>query len=367
MSKAPIQPSLTEIVKQARQQLCGSGGAHIVKADIVRKGKVHLQVRTGTGSTWYRWKNGHFRELEPARDSKLMLAERLNDRTWARHTKVLAYRPGKRLTLLDSTGPKPRIIKGFRRNRLALMVRNYELAHAAFTGRGVHAPEVIDYDRDHDALVMVCIDGERLALSVESTDLFHVAGEALRDFQDYGGLPEEPVFDVAKELDVIDHRAQRMREAGVSPSQPWQHLRQRLDEVKPDLPSSELGLAHRDLHDKQFVQQRNYMALLDFDFLTKADTALDAANLLTHLVLRQLQEVRGATQASIDLCGKKFLQGLNRLDDAGFWERLRFYQATTFARLAMLYLTRPQWPGLEPHLVVMGNRCLDDLERIRLS
>jgi tRNA A-37 threonylcarbamoyl transferase component Bud32 len=367
MSDAAALITLAKAFEQAEQQLLAPDDAlRVAKAEVTRKGAIQLEIDTTTGARWYRWEGNRFRKLDPARDRKLPLAQRLNDRSWAKHKRILSYRPGKRLVLIDESGAKPRVIKAFKRNRIDRMVRNYELAHAAFTGRGIHAPEIIEYDRDHDAIVMVCIQGDRLQLSMESADLFHLAGEVLRDFQNHAALCDEPEFSVMHELDVIDHRAQRLGQAGVDPSGPWRRLRERLDAISSGLPPTESGLAHRDLHDKQFVQQGNYLALLDFDLLTRADTALDAANLLAHLVLRQLQDARGATQASIDLCGKKFLQGLDRMDDTGFWERLRFYQATTFARLALIYQARPGWIHLESPLVSMGGRCLDDLERIRL-
>ena len=56
---------------------------------------------------------------------------------------------------------------------------------------------------------------------------------------------------------------------------------------------------------------------------------------------------------------KQFLLGLARNEEPGFWERLRFYQATTFCRLALIYELRPNWSPLVPDLVTMGMRCLE--------
>ena len=145
----------------------------------------------------------------------------------------------------------------------------------------------------------------------------------------------------------------------------WPGLRERLADAWARLPPSVVGLAHRDLYDKQFIQQVNHLAVLDFDLMSRADVTLDPANFLAHLTLRNLQDLPGATQRSIDAGGRKFLQGLERNEEPGFWERLRFYQATTFCRLALVYTVYPGWESLVPDLVTMGNRCLDDLNRIQ--
>jgi hypothetical protein len=65
------------------------------------------------------------------------------------------------------------------------------------------------------------------------------------------------------------------------------------------------------------------------------------------------------------MCGAQLLEGLGRNDEAGFWERLRFYQASSFCRLALVYTLRPCWAALVPLLVRMGERSLDDLRRIQ--
>ncbi|MFQ6005296.1 MAG: phosphotransferase [Woeseia sp.] len=357
---------LKHLLEQIEDQLESTGiRGHIARLEITGEGVVQMELALGERRSWYAWENQALSKLPVATDDKLPLAARLNDASFAARTRLLSYRPGRRLTLIDYSGQKPRILKGFRRGHLDRMVRKYEVAHAALAGRGVHAPEVIEYDTANEALVMVFKAGERLRLSADTTELFYLVGKGLRDFQEHDALADECAFDSRAELQVIDKHAARLQQMGGQLPGHWPGLRKRLAEASAGLAPAVVGLAHRDLHDKQFIQQVNYLALLDFDLMSRADVALDAANFLAHLVLRKLQGLQGASQRGIDAGGKKFLQGLARNEESGFWERLRFYQATTFCRLALVYAVRPKWVGLMPDLVTMGNRCLDDLDRIK--
>ena len=367
MQTVTVSP-LKHLLDQIEDRLVSTGTrGDIARVEITRKGVVQLELVLGERRCWYAWENLELRELEVAKDSRIPLAARLNEASFAARTSLLSYRPGRRLTLVDYSGQKPKILKGFRRGHLDRMVRKYEVAHAAFAGCGVHAPEVIEYDTANEALVMVFKAGERLCLSADTTDLFHFIGEGLRDFQDHDALADEIAFDCRDELQVIDKHATRLEQVGGQLPEHWSGLRERLADAWAKLAPAVVGLAHRDLHDKQFIQQVNYLTLLDFDLMSRADVALDPANFLAHLVLRNLQGLQGATQRSIDACGKKFLHGLARNEEPGFWERLRFYQATAFCRLALVYAVRPRWADLVPHLATMGNRCLDDLKRIKES
>lgn len=359
---SPLQHLLERI--EDRLESTGTRG-HIARVEINGKGTVQLEVALGERRCWYAWENQELSELAVAEDNKIPLAARLNDASFAARTSLLSYRPGRRLTLIDYSTQKPRILKGFRRGHLDRMVHKYEVANAALAGGGVHAPEVIEYDTANEALVMVLKAGERLRLSAETTDLFHLVGRGLRDFQEHDALADECAFDSAAELQVIDKHAARLEQMGGQLPEHWPCLRERLADARAELAPAAIGLAHRDLHDKQFIQQVKHLTLLDFDLMCRADVALDPGNLLAHLVLRNLQGAQDATQRSIDAGGKKFLQGLARNEEPGFWERLRFYQATTFCRLALVYAHRPRWVSLVPDLVTMGHRCLDDLNRIK--
>lgn len=337
----------------------------IRKLEIDRHGRLTLEVDHSGGRRWFAWRAEGVQEIDPAADAKLPLAARLRDPEFRQAARILSYRRHRRLTLLDRSGQKPRIVKGFRAGTDAGMLERYEHAHQALLGSFVNAPEVIDHDAGLAALILVLEPGERLALGAEHAEEFHHVGEALRAFQESGGAQPWPSHSADSELAVIDERARRMAVGGLSLPPGFGDLRERLQEIRPSLAPTRLALAHRDLHDRQFIRHARYFTLLDFDLMCRADATLDPANLLAHLVLRLMQGVQGASQFGIDRAGKKLLQGLDRNEQPGFWERLRFYQATTFCRLALVYRLRPRWTGLTPQLLVMGHRCLDDLQRIR--
>lgn len=355
----------SSLFEQVQDSLLSAGPQdYLNKVEISREAELTYEMVLGRQRRWFRWQDGKPEEINIREDRKLPLASWYAGLPDQSDIEVLSFRPGKRLTLLDRRGHKPHVIKGFRVSRFAGMIARYELAHDALVGTAVRAPEIIEHDYQNASLIMACDDGDRLRLSYESGDVFHDIGEALRCFQDTPPGIISDRFESGDELAVLCKRAKRMADAGVAAPPGYEDLFVRLAHAQASIPDERMALSHRDLHDKQFVAHPNYLTLLDFDLLCSADNALDAANLLAHLVLRQLQSAQGATQTSIDRAGKKLISGLERNAEAGFWERLRFYQATTFGRLALVYSLRPRWTSLVPDLLAMSHRCLDDLEKI---
>ncbi len=368
MMRVATTSPINHLLVQIGGELANNGIlGEVAKVEVTSKGAVQLQLVIDGRCCWFAWEDGEIIELHAARDSAIPLADRLNDESFAANISLLSYRPGRRLTLVDHTGTYPRVLKGFRRGRLKGKIRRYEIARAAFASGGVHVPEFAEYPAADDTLTMTLESGEHLSMSADTTILFNTIGEGLRGFQNYDALEDEGPFTGEDELQVIDKRAAGLQQLAATLPEHWSNLRERLSDALAGLTPAVIGLAHRDLHDKQFLQQPDHVALFDFDLMTRADVALDPANFLAHMVLRKMQGMKGVTQSSIDACGKKFLQGLARNEEPGFWERLRFYQASTFCRLALVYAVRPQWAGLVSDLATMGNRCLDDMNRIRAT
>ena len=134
------------------------------------------------------------------------------------------------------------------------------------------------------------------------------------------------------------------------------------------MPPAIHGLAHRDLHDRQFiVSGSKTISLLDFDLVCVADVALDAANLLAHMKLRTLQRNLADSDTALRDCSESFLQGLARQHETGFELRLLFYQASTYLRLALLYAIRPRWMHLTAPLIVAADNCIDRLNTSRVG
>lgn len=330
------------------------------RLEIDKKGALRVAYEHHGADRWLAWKETGLKKLHPQRDRRLPAAELLAQPD----IKLISYRPRKRMVLVDRRNPVPVIIKAFRPSHFDGVTQKYRAAHFALTGRGIQTPDIVNYDKDLACLYMFYDSGDPLALGSENLDHFHLLGESLAQFQSHVADHELDKHLAADELSIIEQQVEKLAALDVPFPTAWPQLREALQAAFEQLPPTEFGLCHRDLHDKQVLQHPHFLTLLDFDLLCRADVALDPANFLAHLRLRELQGVRGATMASTQLCGKRFLDGLGRNRDAGFWERLRYYQATTFARLALLYTLRPRWCGLADDLATLAHRCLDDLQRV---
>ena len=365
MRTEPAEAVLEEFMAAINQRVSAQPHNELLRLEVSKRGNLQAQLQCGDGLTWIRWNRGKIEELDAGQDAEIPLSARLSDNTRPDDLKILNYRPGRRLVLLDTGGPKPLVIKGFRRRKADKISIKYDVACRAFTEQDIRTPEFTGSNKDLACLSMAYEPGEPLVLSVDAADLFGKIGKGLSDFQNHTAQVELEIFGSREEMNVIDGLAERLTGAGFGLPHNWLVLKERLQSAEKKLPRPHIGLCHRDLYDKQFIQHQDHIALLDFDLLCRADVALDPANFLAHLVLRKLQGVRSATQKSIDICGQSFLQCLGRNGEPGFRERLKFYQATTFCRLALVYSLRPSWVGLLPDLLDMGNHCLDDLRPVQ--
>ena len=337
------------------------GPEHVGRLEIDKKGGLRIEYQATGETTWLAWDGLSLKRLDPSRDRRLPAARLLNDA----QVELLSYRPRKRMVLLDRRNAVPVIIKAFRPSYFRGIAQKYETAHFALTGRGIQTPDVVNYDSELACLFMLYDTVDPLHLGSDNLDHFHLLGESIAQFQAHESRHELVEHDATAELAILDQRVYRLNTANVPLPSGWSPLRDNLGAAFDQLPEPRSGLCQRDLHDKQVLQHPHFLTLLDFDLLCRADVALDPANFLAHMRLRELQGVRDATMKSTYVCGKRLLEGLGRNREAGFWERLRFYQAATFARLALLYTLRPRWCARADDLTILAQRCLDDLWRVR--
>lgn len=100
-----------------------------------------------------------------------------------------------------------------------------------------------------------------------------------------------------------------------------------------------LGVAHRDLHDKQLFGGPKTIGVLDFDTACVAEPALDMANLAVHAQWRATQGVWTVEQAEVACAAVRQVA-----EELGVHEeRFAAYAASTSLRLAALYAFRPRW------------------------
>lgn len=338
---------------------CDLTVTHLKRVAVERDGTLHMESDGSGLARWFSYEGSTLHELWPHDDKSIPLLARgfVNDS--ALDQVVISYRPGRRIVLGLTDSGGERIIKGYKRQKCQQAAGCHAIALSACQGGGFKVPHLVEYAEDADYLVMAKQAGSSPDTTTESKHVWADIGACLRQFQLSRVDDSLPEFSSRDELDVLDERARRFLLCAPRLPANWQRGRDLLEDLMQDLPAASFGLAHRDLHDGQFLVDGEVISLLDFDLLCKADMALDAGNLLAHLVLRELQAEnnRGANAASF--CSDAFLEGLARYREPGFNQRLLYYQATSFYRLALLYALRPRWAHLTDTLISRGSQCIN--------
>lgn len=154
-----------------------------------------------------------------------------------------------------------------------------------------------------------------------------------------------PTHDAAREADTLQQWAQRAETFRTLPASAlWAYRRQvrtTVDRLRTG-PAQQLVVAHRDLHDKQLLAHDGGLGVLDFDTAALAEPALDLANLLVHIRLRQDQGLWPAGHGAA--AENAVLTVVAALGVSG--DRLAAYAESTRLRLAALYSFRPRYRAL---------------------
>jgi hypothetical protein len=332
------------------------GANQLSRVSVDSDGTLQLEAERANSLEWFYYAGGKLRRADPQHDRKIPLLKNRLEHALSDGMRVISYRPGRRVVLASNGSVDPSILKGFRKGRGSEAIEHHRLAMKASENGVLRVPELLDHDSGQDFIVMKRQGGSAPAIAAENTSTWASIGAGLRSFQDSCDLTELKVFSCGDELAVLDELARRFRLCSLDLPPAWQSGRESLETLAASLPQTEITATHRDLHDAQFLVSGHRLHVLDFDLLCQADTALDAGNLLAHMVLRDLQRCPDSSFSSSRVCGKAFLSGLERQGDEGFEPRLSFYQPTTFYRLALLYTLRPRWQHLVPSLVQLGQQ-----------
>lgn len=341
-------------------ELVMDGPVEVVRVDVDDAGALHLTVASRPGTRWFSHDDRGLIERLPEQDPALPLAARLAGED-APPWRTLSYRPGRRMVVETARNGVASILKGYRQARSARAALNHGLAERAMHRGAFRVPRLLRHDGELETLVFEHLDAREAELDLRAAPVFARLGERLAVFQREESARDLKAFAPRDELAVLDRWRRKLERIFVPLPSGWVEARGLLEVRLDGLPAPELGLAHRDLHDRQVLQERDGLALFDFDLLCAADVALDAGNLLAHLTWRALQGLHGADEASVRSCGEAFLAGLAPAGDAGFERRLSFYRASTWLRLALVYRLRPPWSTLTPRLVERAGAALDDL------
>lgn len=344
---------------EAVMERCGSSArARIQRIDVEHNAVVHVTLQGDDEDRWFRY-DERLVELFATTDDRLPLSGCAADGEQAAG-RVLSYRPGRRLVIRGDRNGEAAVLKGYRRRRSHSAARAHRAALRA-NSDAFRLPALLEHREPSSCLVFELLAGQPMHATVAAADHFFAAGALLRLMQASDAGEGLPHFTVKDELEVLDRWAHRASLVGCAIPDGWRAARTELAYLADTLPQLAARPAHRDLHDKQLLLTPEGIALLDFDLFCRADVALDPANMLAHLTLRSLQGLNGSDEAGANACGEALLEGLDRGREPSFWRRLRFYQATTFLRLSLLYGLRPRWSRLAPTLLALGNRCLSEL------
>lgn len=327
----------------------------IRRIEIDKSGGVCLQI--GEGHGWYDISAFPPRRLDPLDDRKIPMSPLVRER----RLDVVGYRPARRLVAVGREGGVDIVWKGYRRGRVNRYAANYRLASAALQGSDVRTPDLAEVDVETDCIAMPRVSGQRPRVAAAHSVDFRLMGSGTRALQSSRqGLEELGDFKRDEELAVLEERVRRLALAGGSPPEGWRALYASLTDFS-SIPAANLVVAHRDLHDGQWLVDEGRPCLLDFDLMCRAEPELDPANFLAHLELRQLQHPAGISAHDVAACREAFLDGLGSGHAPDHRARLAFYQATTFARLALVYQLRPRWAGIVGDLLALGRARLAEL------
>lgn len=275
----------------------------------------------------------------------------------SQNSQLLSHRPGKRAIVRWLGENPPHYCKLFASGRaFRRAVQNFEHAHHAAEGlaEGFRTPAIQRSLKHSQTLILTAVVGTSLheqlrQCTLDLNDARRI-GWALRTLQAMPSAPhlrEHGPDDEARILTTwMQHLATYMPE--------WaERMMPHCDTITAHLRGceSQMVLAHRDLHDKQIlISPDQQPGFIDFDTLAMADPALDPANLLAHLELRQIQgicsqDVRLATAHAV-------LQGYGSSHPP---KPFQTYLDAARLRLACVYGFRPRWQCvMDPLLARIG-------------
>ena len=346
-----IRASLEEALVALERTEGEAAPRAIDRADVSKKGELHLELSLDGERRWYRFSDGCLTRILPADERRLpALAARPELLEGAR---VLAWRPGRRMVLARDG----RVVKLWRRGRSGRAVAAHEAGSRGTAG--FRTARLLEHDAELELAAFEYLEGRAPAL-VDDTDVWFRIGASLAELQ---RAPTDGLgaHGAADELAVVDRLRERCNGALGRVPEGWRALRATLDERAAELPTVELRPCHRDLHDGQLrVRRGSAPALLDLDGLCLADPSLDLANLLAHLPLRALQRGTEVRPEAYEQAAQALVDGYEPGQDEEFRTRLRFHQASSFLRLALVYALRPRWTRVVAPLVTLASRCLEE-------
>jgi len=271
---------------------------------------------------------------------------------------LLKHKPGRRCALaytVDGPGGRRQLFaKTFKNDRGATILVNMSSFHTAISGTSLLVPQPLGYFPEIKMLVTEFIDGRSLATALydgrsqeparrmaAAAAIFHACGVACARKWN----PKKEIRNTKEWITGLSGRSN-------GPTPRARSLLDALETAATEMPQ-DIGLSiHRDFYPEQIRDAFGVTALLDLDDTRAGDPAIDIANFLAHLTLREIQFPEAAHGCEIARSAFVDEYELRKHSEepgqVPFAARVRFYHATSLLRLSGVYGARERWAALVP-------------------
>lgn len=271
--------------------------------------------------------------------------------------RLVGHRPGRRAVVQVAGSAGNVFVKIVRRPRRAAdVVRRGELVQT-LVGDEVVVPELVGSDLPRGVVRWGDVGGRTLYdlgaswSPGQARQAWEQAGHAVAALH---GADVELVDDRHEDEDEVAGADRWLRPAvvhGRFDADLVGQARERVVEALAELPPTPaLGVLHRDVHDKQvLLRPDGRIAMIDVDTLAVGERAVDLANVLVHLELRQAQGLITAEAATAAWSALRtgLIEGATARGEQDVaeraWERLPAYALACRLRMAAIYSFRPPW------------------------
>ena len=185
-------------------------------------------------------------------------------------------------------------------------------------------------------------------------EAIEIAGQCLGELH-RSSIDWPRVHDRRRELETLRTWIKAVATADVARGGRIYRALQRLMEWEPD--EGELVPSHRDFYDKQLLIDGRHGSLLDLETASRAEPELDVANFLAHLELRTLQGQELGGSGLLERFNDSYAAHHGELSQ----ERLLWYRASTFLRLACVYFFRTESSELADRLLTEAREVLGEV------
>lgn len=347
----------------ALEKVFGPGAAakNLRRCEVDDEGELVLTLEQSGVTRWFRTQLGRPIEIFPDGDEAVPAAAALSARVRAGEARILSWRPGRRIVTRVDGSAGSRIVKGHRPKRFERALAAHRAAVERVGADAFTVAPLLETDPLQATLYFGILAGAPLEPTRTSHAAFAEIGRRISRLQ-RASADDLPTHTRKDEIALLSRAATRTERALGSLPEGWRALLERLEPLALRPAVCEVA-AHRDLHDGQILVDAGRFALLDFDLLARAESALDPANLSVHIELRFFEEQGPGSFVPARAAVEALLEGTGRRGDPGFAEAFAFHRASTVLRLALLCALKPASTSSVPPMLARAREALEECER----